>query len=134
MVSAERTDYTRFPIVFIQDNAGNLLYESNDNVNCQILYEYHDDISEKDYPRSIHYIFEKDGKKVDYTLESKRIIETNGKNNLPFAQKLVAKTLGVNASYTRYDAIGTLVFNNQKRTGKLIYEFMYPGNTYKGHM
>ncbi|MDO4284345.1 MAG: lipocalin-like domain-containing protein [Eubacteriales bacterium] len=138
MVSNQNTEYTRFPIVFIQDSEGNLVFESTDNVQCEILEEYQDDVSEKTYPGAIHYVFENNGKKADYTLRMQKIIENNGKNNLPLPQKLLMKTLGIDGSYTRYEAVGSLVLTDgaQKieREGTLIYEFMYPGKSYQGHM
>ena len=138
MVSTEKTGYTRFPLVFIQDTEGNLLFESTDNVQCEILEEYYDEVSEKTYPKDIRYVFERDGKRAEYTLNMRSVIENNGKNNLPFAQRMIAKTLKVNASYTRYDGVGTLTLRDGdatlQRSGSLIYEFMYPGSSYQGHM
>lgn len=44
----------------------------------------------------------------------------------------------MNISYTRYAAHGELSLDTGKekinRSGELIYEFMYPGESYKGHM
>lgn len=140
MVSTESSEYTRFPIVFVQDTDGNLLYESLDNVHCDILSEYYDEVSEKTCPKEIHYIFENDGIRAEYKLEMQSIIENNGKNNLPSAQRLIAKALKLNASYTRYDGIGTLTLTDSNRhvstvrSGELIYEFMYPGSNYHNHM
>ena len=40
--------------------------------------------------------------------------------------------------YTRYTAAGSLVLSDEtgtmERLGELIYEFMYPGSSFKGHM
>lgn len=139
MVSNQNTEFSRFPICFIQDKNGNIVFENTHNVKCEVLEEYHDDeASDKDYPKALHYIFENDGKKVDYTLKMGKILENNGVKNIKGARKFVIKAMGLNPSYTRYSATGDLILttgNNEiKRSGNLIYEFMYPGETYKGHM
>ena len=140
MVSNENTEFTRFPLVFIQDQNGDLIYESVDNVQCEVMDTYYDDVSEKTYPGTIHYVFENADKIADYTLEKGEIIENNGKNNLPRAAKMLCKAMGIDASYTRYSGTGTLVLTDKnsgekmERTGSLIYEFMYPGQSFEGHM
>ena len=139
MVSNKNTEYSRFPIMFIQDKDGNIVFENTHNVTCEVLEEYHDDeASGKDYPKALHYSFENDGKQVDYTLKVKKVLENTGIKNLPAARKLVIGFLGISPSYTRYLASGELVFKNGdeaiNRSGELIYEFMFPGNSYKGHI
>lgn len=138
MVSSESTEFTRFPIAFIQDKDGNVVFENTENVQCQVLEEYYDDVSEKIYPKKIHYVFENGGKKADYTLQVGKIIENDGKNNLPLAIKLATRAMKMESSYTRYSGTGSLILTegDQKveRSGSLIYEFMYPGKSYQGHM
>lgn len=138
MVTNKESGYVRFPIVFIEDKDGNIVFENTQNVTCNVLDEYHDEASDKDYPKSIRYIFENDGKRVDYALDFRKIIEANGKNNIPFVARMAIKAMGINPAYTRYLSNGTMKLTNGdeviERTGELIYEFMYPGETYKGHM
>lgn len=139
MVSSKNTNFTRFPIVFVQDKDGNIVFESTDNVTCEVLGEYHDDeASGKDYPKALHYIFENKGKKVDYTLKMQKIIRSNGTKNMTVPQKMLVKMMGLNPAYTRYCATGDMIFTDGgetvERSGNLIYEFMYPGETYKGHI
>ena len=138
MVSNEKTEYTRFPFAFIQDKEGNLLFENTQNVQCEVLGEYEDEASGKIYPKAIHYVFENGGKRADYMLQMKDIIECNGKNNLPAAKRFLTKAAGIDPAYTRYTADGSLILSDgsetMERSGELIYEFMYPGNSFKGHM
>lgn len=139
-VSAEKTGFTRIPIFFIQDKDGNMVFENHENVKCEILGEYTDPVSDKFYPTGMHYTYENHKMKVDYTLKMVDTIESYGKNNFPAAIKLVAKMMGMDkASYNRYSATGDLVIHEDgkediRRSGNLIYEFMYPGASFKGHM
>ena len=68
----------------------------------------------------------------------KEIIECNGKNNLPAQKRFVTKAAGIDPAYTRYTATGSLILSEgtetMERSGELIYEFMYPGSSFKGHM
>lgn len=139
MVSNKNTEFTRFPIVFIQDKDGNIVFENTHHVSCEVVEEYHDDeVSGKDYPQKICYTFKNDGKRVDYTLQVKKILETMGSKNLPLVRRLALSALGMNLSYTRYLADGELTLNIDgetiERSGELIYEFMFPGDSYKGHI
>lgn len=139
MVSNENTNYTRFPIVFIQDQNGNIVFENTRNVKCEVLDEYHDDeASGKDYPKALHYIFENNGKQVDYTLRMEKILANNGYKNVSTPMKIALGMMRIRPSYARYLASGDLIFNdgNQeiRRSGELIYEFMFPGDNYREHI
>ena len=138
MVSNEKTEYTRFPFVFIQDREGNLLFENTQNVQCAVTDEYEDAASGKIYPKAIHYVFESSGKRAEYTLQMMDIIECNGKNNFSASRRFLTKAAGIDPAYTRYTATGALALSDETgtmvRSGKLIYEFMYPGKSYQGHM
>ncbi|OZG69214.1 Hydroxyneurosporene synthase (CrtC) [Bifidobacterium eulemuris] len=138
MVANEKMGHARFPIVFIQDENGDLIFENTRNVECEVLEDYHDEVSEKDYPKAIHYVFRNDGVTADYTLRMNEIIECNGRNNLPWIKRTVAGLNGLDPAYTRYSATGDLILttddDRMERSGNLIYEFMYPGATYKGLM
>lgn len=139
-VSNSKTEYTRFPIICIEDKEGNLVFSNDkaENVKCEVLGEYHDEASGKDYPSAFHYTFRNADKTVEYTLQMNEILECNGINNLPPAKKLIVKMAGLSPAYTRYAATGSLVIDDGRekieRTGKLIYEFMYPGDGYKDHI
>lgn len=62
LVASEKNGYFRFPITFIQDRDGNVVFENTRDVQCQVLKTYHDDVhSDKDYPEEIRYVFENDG-------------------------------------------------------------------------
>ena len=121
----------RLPIIFIQDNDGNIIFESHDKVKCQVEKSYKDSASDKIYPSSLSYTFEKNGTTVKYNLEAEKAIEKKGKNNLSFSMKIVMKLMHIQASYSRYTANGHMEMStgDEKiiRDNSLIYEIMCPG-------
>lgn len=135
-VSSEETDYTRIPIVFLQDSTGKVIFESTDSVKCEVLDEYHDDLtSGKDYPKKLHYKFRQNGKEIEYTLSAVETLEQNGPKNAALPLRLALKVMGIYPSYARYRGQGDMVFRDAgeeiRRSGDLIFEFMYPGMTYR---
>lgn len=121
----------RFPIIFIQDNDGNIVFECHDKVKCQIEKNYKDSASGKIYPSALSYIFEKNGTTVKYALKADKTIEAKGKNNLPFSMKIVMNLMHIQASYSRYTAVGHLELISDNTTivrdNSMIYEIMCPG-------
>ena len=138
MVSNEKTEFTRFPLAFVQDLEGRLLFENTEDVQCRVPETYTDSASGKVYPKEIRYVFENGGKHAEYTLKTGEIIECNGRKNLPAAKRLITRAAGIDPAYTRYAGTGRMFLseNNRalERSGKLIFEFMYPGKTFEGHM
>lgn len=139
MVTKEKYGKKRFPIIFLQDRDGNVLFESTESVKCEVLRAYHDgEVSDKDYPEEIIYRFERNGKTLEYRLEQKQVIESMGKKNIPSAVRLMLKLMGINLSYARFTGEGTMCFHDGekeiRRNDELIYEFMYPGEDYKAYM
>lgn len=138
-VTSEKYGYKRFPIIFIQDRDGKIVFESRDNVRCTVLGDYLDaENSGKYYPTGMSYEFRSGGKTVNYTIREHDIMEAQGLKTLPLPAQLLAKRMKMNVAYSRFAAAGELHFHTGtetiSRTGELIYEFMYPGETYKGHM
>lgn len=141
MISNEKTGWSRFPICFVEDASGNLVFENFENVECVIDRSYADELTGKAYPDGIHYKFNNGKQTLEYDLKQYQIIECQGVPSFPKPAQLVMKAKGINASYTRYMATGAmrLYANGKKedvleRKSDLIYEFMYPGNDYRGHM
>lgn len=138
-ISSEKTGYRRFPIIFIQDKNGNIVFESRSGVNCTVPeMEDTDPVCGKQYPKTICYEFSAGGKKVTYKLDSSYALESQGFKNKPIVGKLIIKKLGMNLSYKRFLGRGSFTLNDGNetisRTGELIYEFMYPGDNCKERM
>lgn len=133
MTAQRKLGSKRFPIMFIEDKDGRIIFESHNNVKYDLLESYVDDESGKVYPKSSRYEFENDDKKVVYTITEEAILEntTMGKA-MPLKTRIALKAIGLNPSYARYSGTGTLIISEKvndefERSGELIFEFMYPG-------
>lgn len=159
LITSEEYGYQRFPICFVQDTEGNLVFQSTHDVEYEVLGEYHNAEDDKDYPAKARWIFRNDGKEVEYTITNQKVLESNsmpkfmaktigsklGPLGRPLASpirfvtnKLAARQGMEEMSYARYVATGDLVLRSGDtevtRSDDLIYEFMYPGATYKGRI
>lgn len=121
----------RFPIIFIQDNDGNIIFESHNNVDCKVEKQYTDEASGKQYPSILDYTFKQNDTVVKYRLATDKAIESKGQNNMPLSMKIVMKFMHIQASYSRFTANGQLeMWTNDEiicRNNSLIYEIMCPG-------
>jgi hypothetical protein len=140
MVAGKDFGFERFPICFIQDKHGTLVFQNTHGVTYEALEEYRDETSGKDYPKVSKYSFDHDGTYVDYRLSVDEVIEaTDAYHSLPEQARAAFDRLGLQPSYSRYSASGALTISRNgettERSGKLIYEFMYPGaSPYREHV
>ena len=91
------------------------------------------------YPKEIEYIFKQDEKYVKYTIEQAYELESRDPTaQLPKMIQWVLKLKGLHPSTSRNFAKGTLEFHDGqqviKRSGDMIYEFVYMGTTVKEKM
>ncbi|MDO4285414.1 MAG: lipocalin-like domain-containing protein [Eubacteriales bacterium] len=135
MISQKKLGGERFPIVFIQDKDGNIIFENHKDVKYDLIDTYKDEESGKVYPGSCRYTFEKDGREVVYSIRKSEILENRSMGKeVPFAKKLAMKAMGLDPSYVRYAGEASLQMKEHGNsiiddTGDLIYEFMYPAST-----
>lgn len=139
LVATAKYDYARFPIVFVQDKDGNVVFENTSDVQCKVLSSYRDDVhSGKVYPQELEYTFKNNGKTLQYHLKETKVLEAGGLKSAPLPMKVLCKAMGIKHSYTRYLAQGDMVLTDTngeiRRSSELIYEFMYPRDTFEGHM
>lgn len=141
-VSSRKSGAKRIPIVFVEDKNGQIVYSSTSNVKCRVEEEQVDPESGKDLPVRIAYKFWDDaGKSLTYRLTATGTTESKNANTmgLPKIAKALMKAKDFNMSYTRHTALGEMELDlgdgaPVKRSGDLIYEFMYPGNSFHGVM
>lgn len=130
----------RFPILFVQDKEGNIVFENKDTVKCTVGEFYVDEkASGKDYPKILHYEMQHGDIHLTYDLESEAILEAQGMKNVPFPVRMISRKYGMeDLSYSRYSGKGALVMEESgervERSGELIYEFMFPGKTCKEYL
>ena len=137
MVASRNHEFKSFPIMFIQDKEGELVFSNTEGGTCEILEEYQCEVSGKDYPKITRFTCNNSGKDIEYTLTANKELETvDSYHAAPEAiRATIFDKMGLRPSYTRYLASGDLVIKDGnetiERSAELIYEFMYPGKSYK---
>ena len=104
---------THIPLCYLEDKEGNIVFSSTEaaNATVSVLEEYTDQLTGKIYPKKTFYVFEKDGKKLEYMLEKTQILEAPDTTGvLGKAAKALLSLKGLNPSYTRYLADGKMYF------------------------
>ena len=133
LVATKKYHHQRFPIVFVQNAAGDLIFESFHQVSYQCTDKYFDDQTKKNYPKVQRFDYQNNASTLQYELKTKQTIETVSlKDGLPKIIAMTIKLKGMNPSYARYLGNGELTLQQPgqptiHRSGELIYEFMYPG-------
>lgn len=137
-VASKTYGYKRYPMFFIQDRNGNIVFENTDseNVKLEIIEEYYQKETEKTCPKKFKYTFENNGMKVEYTLTNKSEIECmDNYKDLDDSTKEFFDMLELKPTYVRWEAVGDLVVTGGDKpiveSGNLLYEMMYNGKTYK---
>ena len=137
-ISSAEYGYKRYPLAFVEDKDGKIVFESfeNENVKCEILEEYIQEGTNKNYPKVSKYIFENEGKKLIYTLSADEEIEISDPYSAsPPAMRKHYDDHNLRPSYARYSATGDFAFfdgkQNIERNTSLIYEFVHLGKEYK---
>ena len=138
LVTNKDFGFKHYPIAFIEDKDGNIIFENTENAKFEVFEEYLQEQTQKYYPKSFKYTFENNGKKVEYSLKVKSEIEVvDAYSKSPEQVRAMFDNSGLRPSYVRYEGLGELVMTEVdeqiKRSGNLIYEMMYNGKSYKEH-
>lgn len=136
LVANKNFGYKHYPIAFIEDVDGNILFENTQNVKFDVLEEYLQEQTGKYHPKHVKYTFENNGKVVEYTLKIKNEIEIK---DIYAAMQGAAKEkfdkLDLQPTYTRYEGYGELRISEGgqtiERSGNLLYEMVYCGKAYR---
>lgn len=135
----KKFDNQRLPMMFLEDKDGNLVMEDLRTPKCRFVEEYQEPLSNKMYPKTIEYTFTQGGITLNYTIAQQYELESRDAfAGIPFILKPILKLKGLHPSTTRNFAVGSMVLNNNgkivKRTGEMIYEFVYMGVSVKDKM
>ncbi|MGI6109808.1 MAG: lipocalin-like domain-containing protein [Eubacteriaceae bacterium] len=139
-ITSDTYGFKRFPILFVQDGSGNLVFENRQSVHCDVDQYYTESVaSGKEYPDRIRYSCESSVKKLEYFIGRKEVLEARGFRKAPwFFRQIVGKQGLSDMSYARFYGTGRMKLmigeENVDRSGNLIYEFMFPGKSCKGLM
>lgn len=131
--------YQRLPMMFLEDADGNLVMEDTATPGCRFVEEYKEKLSEKMYPKTIEYEFADGGKKAKYTIAQSYELEARDPAaQLPGPMRALLKLKDLHPSTTRNFATGMLEYRDGaetiKRSGEMIYEFVYMGTTVREKM
>lgn len=141
LVTNKEYGYQRFPMVFVEDKDGNIIFETCDKtkVHYEVIEEFCQENTGKYYPKKSKYTFEDCGKKIEYTLDVQQELQArNYYGDVPEEARKVFDLKNVQPTYSRVYATGDLKITEKntviERKGDLIYEFVYVGKTYKEFM
>lgn len=139
LVTNKEGGFKRYPLAFIQDKEGNVVFENTENAKFEVFEEYLQEETNKLHPKFFKYTFENKGKKVEYTVTMEGEIEClNNYKKVDDGMRAMLDKLNLQPSYTRYDGEGELTItendNVETGSGSLIYEMIYNGKSYKEHV
>ncbi|WP_048000728.1 lipocalin-like domain-containing protein [Lactiplantibacillus herbarum] len=140
-VARDTYGYKHMPLTFIQDADGEIIYQNYDikNTKYQVLSEYVQESTGKSYPKKSRYTFDDHGKKIEYELSVKEELSIEDLySSAPAPAKKQFDQMNIKPTYAREFATGTLTFEQGgqlvKRSGDMIYEFVYVGKEYRPMM
>lgn len=109
--------YERLPMMFLQDQEGDLLMQDLRTPECHFIEEYQEKLSGKIYPKKIQYRF-RDGEKIaDYTIELIEELETRDPTSqLAKPLQWFLKAKGLHPSTSRNYANGHLIYHDGRKT------------------
>lgn len=129
-------DHARIPLVFLQNNAGDILFQSIEGVQCEVLDEIDQPVVGCPFPKTTRYVFHDDkGQTLEYTLKVKQILDDrNIYKGVPFFMR--SMFAGSHPKYGRYVADGQFTLRRADGStisdgGDLIYEFAYVQDSYR---
>jgi hypothetical protein len=139
-VTTEKFGFTRIPIFGVLDRSGKVVFDNRGGVDAEVV-TYHDEQTDKDYPKSSRYVFHEGDKTVEFDVEWSQVLEvrdmygaTADQDHYGMAgeqQRKAYDAMGIKPSYMRYYATGALKITADGQTdtesGDMIYEFNYPG-------
>ena len=142
MVASRKWGNQRFPIFCVEDENGNVIYEStemNDGFHCEVLEETFDEEIGRNFPQKIRYTMSSEAVKLTYTLTNKLVIDRKDRyKEMPTPVRWIMDMLKVAPAYVRYKADGVLRMEIDGKTiereGEMIYEFAYFSRSYKEAM
>lgn len=141
-VTNERFGFSRVPVFGVLDPSGRVIFDNRSDAEVEVE-TYHDDQTDKDYPKTSNYTFRDGDATVHFTVTWSEIIEVRDMYGATSAdhygmagkkQRAAYDVMGIKPSYMRYFADGHLTLTRDGAdtpevdvAGDMIYEFNYPG-------
>ena len=74
LVTNRSFGYKHYPLCFLQDKDGNIVFENTEGTKIEVLEEYFEKETKKNYPKQFKYTFENAGKQIQYSIKVKEEI------------------------------------------------------------
>lgn len=139
LVSNVNYGFKPYPLMFIQDTEGNIVFESYgqiDESKFDVESEYKQEATGKNVPKAFTYNFQDGNKSVKYSMKSKQeLVAEDNYSMVPPDVKALFDRANIKPSYTRWVGRGKLTLNldgaTSEQEGDAIYEMVFNGATYK---
>ena len=138
MITRKEFGYVEHPIFFVQDKNGQIIAQNftTEGFEKKIEGETFNETVQKYCPDKQSFSFENRGRKISYSLEPTSVLQAfelfKGK---PESELKRLKADDIRHCYLRFMGNGKLIIEDNgeviEREAPLLYEFMYPGDTYK---
>ena len=134
MVAAERLGLDQVPLLTIDDQKGNRVFESTsaEGMDIKVFDSYVQEQTGKRYPKTVRYTFDQDDTHIEYTIsEPKEINIINIYGDAPEPARSKFDQMRMRPTYTRYLGQAELAITRKGKsetiTGPILYEFNYAG-------
>nr|WP_300141623.1 lipocalin-like domain-containing protein [Propionicimonas sp.] len=133
--------YRHYPLAFIQDGQGNLLFSNttDEHTRVDVIEEYHQEQVHRDYPRTIRYTIGNGDATLEYTLTAGDELEiVDVYSAAPEPARAQFDALQLHPTYTRWvgHADTHLAMGDGSaldQSGPFLYEMSYNGLSYKNN-
>lgn len=139
-VTSEKFGFTRVPIFGVMDKSGQVVFDNKGDAEVEVE-TYHDEQTNKDYPKTSRYSFEVDGATAHFDITWTQVLEVRDMYGATTEdhyglggqkQREAYDKMGIQPTYMRYYADGTLTLtqadgNTSTESGDMIYEYNYVG-------
>ncbi|MFV0560412.1 MAG: hypothetical protein ACK5NA_06825 [Enterococcus sp.] len=135
IVANEKYGFQQIPIFCVMDKSGEVIFDGTEHGNAHIKELYWSKKAQKFFPKTIIFNYERDGKKVEFTVTWKQELEVRTPETifgkLDSKMALTLSKQGLDPSYIRYKADASLKIKDRDNTltvsGDMIYEYAYFG-------
>ncbi|MCA1224029.1 lipocalin-like domain-containing protein [Streptomyces sp. 8L] len=139
-VATERFGFTRIPIFGVLDSSGKVVFDNRGDAEVEVE-TYHDEQTNKDYPKTSRYMFRDGDTTAEFQIEWSQIIEIRDMYGTSAEQDHYGMggeeqrkrydAMGIQPTYMRYYANATLALTKSessvRESGEMVYEFNYLG-------
>ncbi len=139
LVANANCNFARYPLVFVQDADGNIVFESVGNIDetkFEVDREYKQEATGKRVPGVFTYTFRDGDKSVVYSMDAtKELSAQDNYSMVPEDVRALFDQFKIKPSYTRWVGRGRLELDldrvTAEREGEAIYEMIFSATEYQ---